>query len=491
MYSGKWRIKPSGKLPIFSRFLINSSFTPENTHKAKLKNVIGNRAYLHHMMYWPAEEYNPFEAEIIGHLKKNDGWFEGYVKRELKDSEFLYNKGLELRKTDWSKKTNAQMKKILDDLLYRYRIICCAWYAQYPLDEYFEGIIEQNLLDYIKADDYNFRHYVLVFTDPYAMTEVAEERWKLVKLAKDLFTAKENLDKLSKSASEKINKHLEKFAYINRGLATSKAYTFKDMVNRVKEFKKQVVRGESIDNLIYQASAKKIADEFKAALKQIKPSKEFLRIIRQARTHSYMRNRRVEAFINADYGADFMYREIARRVKFNPDWVMEVSIPEMYGALKGNSLPGKKEMLARFKNYAMVVKNAKTEMITDPVEIKKLEQKYFVDASNVRELHGTVACLGGIIRGKAKVCLDKKDIGKVKSGDILVAQFTTPDYVPAMEKAAAIVADQGGLSSHAAIVSRELGVPCVIATKTGTRAIHDNDLLEVDARKGIVRILNK
>lgn len=102
-----------------------------------------------------------------------------------------------------------------------------------------------------------------------------------------------------------------------------------------------------------------------------------------------------------------------------------------------------------------------------------------------------MACLGGIIKGKAKVCLDKSEIGKVKRGDVLVAQFTTPDFVPAMEKAAAIVADQGGLSSHAAIVSRELGVPCVIATVNGTRVIRDNDLLEIDARKGIVKIIKR
>jgi phosphohistidine swiveling domain-containing protein len=491
MYSGKWRIKPSGKLPIFMRFVINSSFTKENTAKAKLKTVIGNRIFLHHMMYWPAKEYNPFEAEIVGHLKKNDGWFEGYVKRELGESEFLYNKGLELKKIAWGKKSNAFMKKVLDDLLAKYHVICCAWYAQYPLDEYFEGTIEQLLLNYIKADDHNFRHYVLVFTDPMQMTEVAEERWKLAKLAKEFFSKKENLDKLSPAAKKQIQKHLEKFAYINRGLATSKPYSFSDMVKRLKEMKKQVQKGEFIDNLIYNSSAKKVQDEFKTALKKIKPNPEFLHIINQARKHSYMRNRRVEAFFNADYGADFMYREIAKRVKFNPDWIMDVSVQEMYGALKGRPLPGKTEMQSRFKNYAMIVKKAQTQLITDPKEIVKMEQKYFVDVSKVKELHGVVACLGGIIRGRAKVCLDKEEIDKVKTGDILVTQFTTPDFVPAMERAAAIVADQGGLSSHAAIVSRELGVPCVIATKTGTRAIKDNDLLEVDARKGIVRILSK
>jgi len=244
-----------------------------------------------------------------------------------------------------------------------------------------------------------------------------------------------------------------------------------------------------MSNLIYQVSEQKIKDDFRWALKMIKPKSDFLNIIKQAKEHSYMRNRRVEAFFNADYGASFMYEEIARRVKFNPDWITDVSVPEMYAALKGESLPNSKEMAKRRHDYAMVVRKAQTELITDPKEIIKLEKKYFVRVKQTKVIHGVMASLGGIIRGRAKIVLDKHEIGKVKSGDILVTQFTTPDFVPAMEKAAAIIADQGGLSSHAAIVSRELGVPCVIATKIGTRVIKDNDLLEVDARKGIVKIL--
>jgi hypothetical protein len=83
MHSGKWRIKPSGKLPIFLRFMINSGFSTKIAQKANIKNVIHNRTYLNHMMYWPAEEYNKFEREIITHLKNNDGWFKKYCEREF------------------------------------------------------------------------------------------------------------------------------------------------------------------------------------------------------------------------------------------------------------------------------------------------------------------------------------------------------------------------------------------------------------------------
>ncbi len=80
---------------------------------------------------------------------------------------------------------------------------------------------------------------------------------------------------------------------------------------------------------------------------------------------------------------------------------------------------------------------------------------------------------------------------KMKQGDILVAESTSPDLMSLCRKASAIVADQGGLLSHAAIVSRELGVPCVIQAEVATRRLKEGDLVEVDADKGFVTILER
>ena len=76
---------------------------------------------------------------------------------------------------------------------------------------------------------------------------------------------------------------------------------------------------------------------------------------------------------------------------------------------------------------------------------------------------------------------------KMEYGDILVAIATTPAIVPAMKKAAAIVTDEGGLTCHASIVSRELEIPCVVGTRVVTKTVKDGDLVEVDATKGIVK----
>ncbi len=92
----------------------------------------------------------------------------------------------------------------------------------------------------------------------------------------------------------------------------------------------------------------------------------------------------------------------------------------------------------------------------------------------------------GIAYGQAKLISDASELGKVKDGDILVAVMTTPDMVPAMKRASAIVTDEGGLTCHAAIVSRELGCPAVVGTRKATSLLTDGILITVDGEKGLV-----
>ena len=74
----------------------------------------------------------------------------------------------------------------------------------------------------------------------------------------------------------------------------------------------------------------------------------------------------------------------------------------------------------------------------------------------------------------------------MKRGEILVAAMTSPDYIHAMRLAKAIITDTGGLMSHAAVVSRELNIPCITNTKLATKILKDGDVVEVDTDKGII-----
>ncbi|MEM3063058.1 MAG: phosphoenolpyruvate synthase [Nitrososphaerota archaeon] len=93
----------------------------------------------------------------------------------------------------------------------------------------------------------------------------------------------------------------------------------------------------------------------------------------------------------------------------------------------------------------------------------------------------------GLYAGKAKVVLTTEDAAKlIQKGDILVTKMTNPDWVPYMRVAGAIVTDEGGMTCHAAIVSRELGIPCIVGTGNATKALITNKEYTVDAKNGVV-----
>ncbi|MDD3426780.1 MAG: phosphoenolpyruvate synthase [Aminobacterium sp.] len=97
-----------------------------------------------------------------------------------------------------------------------------------------------------------------------------------------------------------------------------------------------------------------------------------------------------------------------------------------------------------------------------------------------------LAASPGIAVGKVLIIHDLNEIARVKDGDILITGMTNPDMVPAMRKAAAVVTDEGGRTCHAAIVSRELGIPCIVGTKNGTAVLSEGMLVTVDATRGVV-----
>ncbi len=109
---------------------------------------------------------------------------------------------------------------------------------------------------------------------------------------------------------------------------------------------------------------------------------------------------------------------------------------------------------------------------------------------NEVQIKGSVA-FKGTIQGVVKIIFSPKEQSELKTGEILVTSMTTPDLLPAMERAVAFVTDEGGITCHAAIVAREMKKPCIIGTKTATKILKNGDLVEVDAINGIVKIIKR
>lgn len=161
---------------------------------------------------------------------------------------------------------------------------------------------------------------------------------------------------------------------------------------------------------------------------------------------------------------------------------------EIIAYLDTGRLPDLKETKRRFaKQYVLFNFRGRNLFIYDLSLVNDIRQAYL--SVSATELIRGQAVSPGFARGRVKLIRKRSDLSGIKTGQILVSNFTTPDYVPAMKKAAAIITDDGGITCHAAIIARELKKPCIVGTKIATRILHDNDHVEVDAGQGTVKIL--
>src|SRR3989344_5936791 len=157
--------------------------------------------------------------------------------------------------------------------------------------------------------------------------------------------------------------------------------------------------------------------------------------------------------------------KLAEKEQWEYETLQFMAIEEITASIKSKNIDTlynkRKEGYAYFKD-TLIVDDFRNALKNYKIELK--DDNY----DNNKEIVGTTACRG-CVTGKAKIVISSKQIGNVNKGDIMISCMTTPDFVPAMEKAAAFVTDEGGVLCHAAIIAREMQKPCVIGTKIATK----------------------
>lgn len=185
--------------------------------------------------------------------------------------------------------------------------------------------------------------------------------------------------------------------------------------------------------------------------------------------------------------------EMAARAGLGQDTVPFISSLEYRNGV--DWLRENRDLLSSGKNGTVIlVKDDGTieKEYIDPAAIEREIESLTGAVKDVSELRGQGASKGKY-RGTVRVVIDPLSpaAADFREGDILVTSMTRPEFVPLMKRSGAVVTNEGGITCHAAIISRELGIPCVIGTKIATKVLKDGDEIEVDAEKGIVRVLKK
>ena len=184
-----------------------------------------------------------------------------------------------------------------------------------------------------------------------------------------------------------------------------------------------------------------------------------------------------------------LYKEMCKRLFLSTKQLRTLYEDEVVAVLRGQLNPTKilherREISGYGYDKAML----KRYLFATP-EAKKLfayleKTTGYIGENNSGK--GICASVGRTV-GQAKIVAGPQDNYKVKKGDIMISVVTMVDYLPAMKNASAIVTEVGSLTCHAAVVSREFGVPCVVSFKNATKIFKDGDMVEVDADKGVVR----
>ena len=181
--------------------------------------------------------------------------------------------------------------------------------------------------------------------------------------------------------------------------------------------------------------------------------------------------------------------QIATEFNYSKEQILCMVIDEFEEYLKTGELPRKEVLEERFGACGIIFNKKEIALTLDPSEIEQLENINVKKNFNKKEIKGNIA-FKGIAKGRVRIVHDPYKCKDFDEGNILITGMTRPEFLPLMRKSRAIVTDAGGLLCHAAIVARELAKPCIIGTQIATKVFKDGDMVEVDAEKGVIMLID-
>jgi len=314
-----------------------------------------------------------------------------------------------------------------------------------------------------------FNKYFVQLTVPSKPSFIAKEENELLKIS--LLSSSER--------KENLKEHLKKYFWIQNSYAGPKKLTINSLEQRLRFFRETKKKQK---NKIIRVAPKV----------KIKLSKEVKKMVETIDfTTIWQDERKRNALKTIGYWGKII-DEIGRRLSMPSHFIyyLGVSDVEKINFLKDiGSL--RKNLERRIKGVFFLLKEDREIKITGALYQKliKIRKKITESATEKqKEIHGTIANNGTAI-GRVIICKDINSLDKVRAGDILVTSMTRPEFMPALKKATAIVTDEGGITSHAAIVARELGIPAIIGTKIATKVLKDGMVVEVRANHGVIKII--
>jgi phosphoenolpyruvate synthase/pyruvate phosphate dikinase len=298
---------------------------------------------------------------------------------------------------------------------------------------------------------------------------------------------KKNLNKINYSLQQKIKRHYQKYLWLH--------YNYEGPVLELEYFLeiwRGLLKQNNIEELIKEGKSNftEIKEKRVKIFKELDFSEKEKKFFDVARDIVWLKSWRKDCMYYGAYVLDKIAKEIGRRLGLSLRQVRFFCYWEVKGALLKDKYDVDK--LNERYNFSLVY----TDSVHRPVVYSGQAARKFLDRctfieqkiKKVEKLFGVCASPGKA-KGYVSIIETVDDLKKMKKGNVMLSETTYPSLVPAMKLSSAIVTNVGGLTCHAAIVSRELKKPCVVGTKIATKVLCDGDLVEVDADRGVVKKL--
>jgi len=462
-------------------------------------------------VYYEKKSTDALGRWLLTRIIKDKKFYHLVIKKIYSYSDQLLDFCANLKKTKPTRLSDRELLKIYSDYEKKLGELRIWGWVPVILDGFFEPFFSDYLMkDFLKFLNKHDRaakiadYYSLLSTSE-KMSEVQVESLARLKLLikisqiaggrtaiKTISAGKiNNFKKKFSPAGELIAKHLKKFGWLTysyAGPVMSFEYLFKVL-------KSDLRNGDLGEQL------KKINEHFRSIKiekinlrKDLKLPGHLTYLFDVSADLMFIKDYRKGVYQKSYVAMDKIIGELAKRLGVSNREIRNLVLEEVQEALLNNKISLYQARAAqRTKLGGYMVADGKIKAY-EGSQLKKFiarfskEDRFLIPKT--KELKGSIA-YSGLARGRAKIILNKNDVSKLKLGDILISSATNPDLISAMKRAAAFVTDTGGIICHAAIIARELKKPCIIGTKIATQILHDGDLIEVDANRGVVRILNK
>lgn len=265
-----------------------------------------------------------------------------------------------------------------------------------------------------------------------------------------------------------IEKFIEKYYWIDNNYSQTKVLSKEDVKKRLSSIKPVQLASQNSNNTELD-----------------KESKRLVRLLKNFASYQDERKRNILVHL---HHLEILLQEIGKRADISLSAMRDTFPQEVKDILDGRIT---EEFIYKRREKCFVVWKEKAEkpeiLIGD--EAKEWEEILTSKFNNMQIIKGNCASKGKVT-GKVRILLNASENYKLEKGEVLVTFMTSPDFMSAVRRCSAIVTNLGGITSHAAIISRELGIPCIVGTKNATKVLKTGDRVEVDANNGIVKKLN-